>query len=80
MPVLITGRLNLEKERRTPFKDIIRRRPTSKELQEKKYLFPVLDFPGMLDDFLKKGVIQFPTLQFWESRACRPVGVWVVEP
>jgi len=36
---------------------MIRRRPALKELQEKKYLFPDLNLPGMLDD-LENGVIQ----------------------
>jgi len=40
-----------------PFKDTIRRRPTVKELQEKKYPFPDSDLPGMLDDLLEKVVI-----------------------
>jgi len=40
------------------FEDTIRRRLTLKELQEKKYPFPDLDLPGMLDDLLEKGFIQ----------------------
>jgi len=36
----------------------MRRRPTLKELQEKKYLFPDLHLPGMLDNLLEGGVIQ----------------------
>jgi len=47
-----------EEERSTPFKYIIRRRPTLKELQEKIYPFPDSDLPGMLDDLLEKGVTQ----------------------
>jgi len=43
-----------------PFKDTMRRRPTLKELQEKKCPFPNLDFSGMLDDLLEKWVIQLP--------------------
>jgi len=43
-----------------PFKETIRKRPTLKELQEKKYPFPNSDLPGMLDDLLEKGVIQLP--------------------
>ena len=39
-------------------KNTIRRRPTLKELQEKKYLFPDSNLPEMLDDLLEKGVIQ----------------------
>ena len=36
----------------------MRRCPTLKELQEKKYLSPDLDLPRMLDGILEKGVIQ----------------------
>jgi len=50
----------LEEKRGMPFKDMMRRRPTLKELQEKKYPYPNLDLPRMLDDLLKKGVIQLP--------------------
>jgi len=39
---------------------MMRRRPPLKELQEKKYLFPDSDLPGILDDVLEKGVIQCP--------------------
>jgi len=56
-PVGITWRPNLEENRSAPFKDMIRRRPTLKELQKKKYMFPDLHFPGMVDDLLEKGVI-----------------------
>jgi len=48
-----------------PFKDTMRRHPTLKELQEKRYLFPDSekypfpdsDLPGMLNDLLENGVI-----------------------
>ena len=56
--VRITGKPNFEKKRSMPFKDTMRRLPTLKELQEKKYPFPDSDLLGMLDDLLKKGVIQ----------------------
>jgi len=39
-PVCITGKPNSEEKRSMPFKDTMRRRPTLKELQEKKYPFP----------------------------------------
>jgi len=45
------------------FKGIMRRRPTLEELQEKKYLFPDSDLPGMLDELLEKGVIQLLELK-----------------
>jgi len=45
------------KEKEHAFKDAIRRRPTLKELQEKKYPFPHSNLTGMLDDLLEKGII-----------------------
>jgi len=39
---------------------VTRKRPTLKELQEKKYPFLDLDLSGMLDDLLEKGVIELP--------------------
>jgi len=56
-PVWITRRPNSEGKRSMPFKDTIRKHPTLKELQEKRYPFPDSDLLGMLDDFLEKGVI-----------------------
>ena len=38
--VRITGKPNSEEKRSVPFKDTIRRHPTLKKLQEKKYPFP----------------------------------------
>jgi len=58
--VRITGKPNSEEKSGMPFKDTTRRHPTLKELQEKKYPFLYVDLPGMLDDLLKKGVIQLP--------------------
>ena len=52
--VHIRRKLNSEEKRSVPFKDTIRRCPTLKELQEKKYPFLDLDFPGMPDDLLRK--------------------------
>ena len=45
------------------------KRPTLKELQEKKYPFPDSDFSDMLDDLLEKGVIELP-----ESKRPEEVG------
>ena len=56
-PVQITKKPNSKEKRSVPFKDTIRRRPTLKELQEKKYLFPNSNLLGMLDDHLEKGVV-----------------------
>jgi len=39
---------------------VTNKRPTLKELQEKKYPFPDSDLSGMLDDLLEKGVIELP--------------------
>jgi len=45
-PVGIIGKPNLEEKRSMPFKDTMRRRPTLKELQDKRYPFPKSDLPG----------------------------------
>jgi len=58
-PVRIIGKPNSEGKRSMPFKDMMRKRPTLKELQEKKYPFPDSDLPGMLDDLLEKGSFNF---------------------
>ena len=54
------GKPNSEKKRSVPFKDTVRRLPTLKEFQEKKYPIPDSDLPGMQDDLLEKGLIQLP--------------------
>ena len=58
-PICITGKPNLEERRGMPFKDTIKRHPTLKELQEKKYLFPDSDLIGMFMIFLKRGSSNF---------------------
>ena len=58
--VRIIGKPHLEVKRGMPFKHTMRRGPTLKELQEKKYAFPDSDLPRMLEDLLVKGVIQLP--------------------
>jgi len=55
----ITREPNRKKKRSVSFKYIIRKDPTLKELQEKKYPFPDLDLPRMVDDLLEKGVFNF---------------------
>jgi len=57
--VRITRKPNSKEKRGMPFKDTMRRQPTLKELQEKKYLFPDSDLSGMLDDLVKKGSLNF---------------------
>jgi len=47
----------LEGKKIPSFKHVTRKRPTLKELQEKKYPFPDSNLWGMLDDLLKKSVI-----------------------
>jgi len=53
-PIRITRKPRWEEKRSVPFKGYTRRRPTLKELREKKYPFPNLDLSGMLDDLLEK--------------------------
>ena len=57
-PVRITGGPNPEEKRSMPFKDTIRRRLTLEELQGKKYWFPDLNFPRILEDLVAKEAIQ----------------------
>jgi len=52
------GKLRLGEKMSAPFKDARRRCAILKEIQEKKYPFLDSDLIGMLDDLLKKGVIQ----------------------
>ena len=58
-PVHIIGKPNSEEKRGMPFKDTMRRRPTLKELQEKKYSFPDSDSPECWVIFLKRGSFNF---------------------
>jgi len=58
-PVCITAKPNSEEKRGLPFKDIMRRHPTLKELQETKYPFPYSDLPRILMIFLKKDSFNF---------------------
>jgi len=50
--IRIPKKLKPKETRRVPFKDAIRRRPTLKELQAKKYPFLDLDITRMPDDFI----------------------------
>ena len=54
------GKPKLEGKKSSLFKDETKKRPTLKELQEKKYSFPDSNLSGMLDDLLDKGVIELP--------------------
>jgi len=57
-PVLITGKPKLGEKNSPSFNVVTNKRPTLKELQEKKYPFPDSDFSRMLDDLFEKGVIE----------------------
>jgi len=59
-PIRIMGKPKLEGKKSSLFKDETKKRPTLKELQEKKYSFPHSDLSGMLDDLLEKDVIELP--------------------
>jgi len=52
-PVQISGKPRLEEKKGSSSRDGERKRPTLKELQEKKYPFPDSDLSGMLDDMLE---------------------------
>jgi len=48
------GKPKVEDKKSMPFKDVTRRHPTLKELQDKKYPFIDSDLSGMLDGLLEK--------------------------
>ena len=56
--IWITGKPKLEDRKSPSFKDVTKKRPTLKELQEKRYSFPDSDLSGMLDHLLEKGAIE----------------------
>jgi len=58
--IRILGKQRAEEKPRSSMRDAGKKRPTLKELQEKKYPFPDLDLSGMLDDLLEKGIIELP--------------------
>jgi len=57
-PIQITGKPKLEDKKSMSFKDGTKKRPTLKELEEKKYPLPDWDLSCMLVDLLEKGVIE----------------------
>jgi len=59
-PIPITEKSTLGHKKKPSFKDVIKKGPTLKELQERKYPFLNSDLSGILDDLLKKGVIKLP--------------------
>ena len=58
--VWVIGKLKLEDNKNTSFKDATRKHPTLKELQEKRSPFLDSDLSRMLDDILGKGIIKLP--------------------
>jgi len=68
-PIRIMEKPKLGGKKSSSFKVVTNKRPTLKELQEKKYPFPDSDLLGMLDDLLEKGVIELP-----ESKRPEEVG------
>ena len=59
-PVRIFGKPKYKNKKSELSKDAGKKRPTLKELQEKKYPFPDSDLLGILDDLLQNGVIELP--------------------
>jgi len=57
-PIRILGKQRVEEKPRPSMRDAGKKRPTLKELQEKKYPFLNLDLSGLLDDLLEKGIIK----------------------
>ena len=68
-PICIMGKPKLGGKKSSSLKVVTNKRPTLKELQEKKYPFPDSDLSDMLDDLLEKGVIELP-----ESKCLEEVG------
>jgi len=59
-PVRISRKPKYEDKKSEFPKDTGKKRPTLKELQEKKYSFPDSDLSGILDNLLQNGVIELP--------------------
>jgi len=59
-PILISGEPELEEKKGSSFRGGGRKRPTLKELQERKYLFPDSNLLGMLEYFPKNGIVKLP--------------------
>ena len=57
-PVRISGKSRPEGKKTSFSKETTKRRPTLKELQEKKYPFSDSDLSGMLDDLLENEIIE----------------------
>ena len=69
--VRISGKPRLEEKKGTSSRDGGKKRPTLKELQEKKYPFPDSDLSGMLDDLLENGSLN----SLHQSALKRPEGL-----
>jgi len=59
-PIRISGKQRTKEKPRPSMRDAGKKRPTLKELQEKKYPFPDSNSSGMLDDLLEKGITELP--------------------
>ena len=59
-PVRTFGKPKYENKKTEFPKNAWKKRPTLKELEEKKYPFPDSDLLRMLDDLLQNGVIELP--------------------
>jgi len=59
-PVSISGKSRPEGKKTLFSKEITKKRPTLKELRERKYSFPNSDLSGMLDNLLENKIIELP--------------------
>jgi len=59
-PMRISGKSRPEGKKTSFSKETIKKRPTLKELQERKYPFPNSYLSGMLDDLLENKIIELP--------------------
>ena len=63
----ISRKQGAEEKPRPSTRDAGKKRPTLKELQEKKYPFLNSDLLGILDDLLEKGIIELPPSKHLEE-------------
>jgi len=61
--VRISGKPRMEEKKGSSLRDVGRKGPTLKELQDKKYPFPYSDLSGMLDGLLENRIIELPSLK-----------------
>ena len=70
--VRISGKPRMEEKKGSSLRDVGRKGPTLKELQDKKYPFPYSDLSGMLDGLLENRIIELPSLK-WPKEAGRTI-------